>query len=132
MPGSTLPLAPPQVSAYPGPHGVTATTGTIYPGQASLLDHTDAWNHRSQEVSLWRPTVEVSVYPHQLLCPIPTRLAVDPELSLLARQEEEDRGFSLGLGLGAYSPQHTPLGTSLCLSHDTQMPSVLMAWFFLE
>ncbi|XP_049629819.1 focal adhesion kinase 1 isoform X4 [Suncus etruscus] len=49
-----------QVSAYQGPHGVTATTGSIYPGQASLLDHTDAWNHRSQEVSLWRPTAEDS------------------------------------------------------------------------
>lgn len=49
-----------QVSAYPGPHGVTATTGSIYPGQASLLDHTDTWNHRSQEVSLWRPTAEDS------------------------------------------------------------------------
>ncbi|XP_055966897.1 focal adhesion kinase 1 isoform X12 [Sorex fumeus] len=49
-----------QVSAYPGPHGVTATAGSIYPGQASLLDQTDTWNHRAQEVSMWRPTVEDS------------------------------------------------------------------------
>ncbi|XP_053064039.1 focal adhesion kinase 1 isoform X3 [Acinonyx jubatus] len=49
-----------QVSAYPGSHGVTATAGSIYPGQASLLDQTDSWNHRPQEISMWQPNVEDS------------------------------------------------------------------------
>nr|XP_042109962.1 focal adhesion kinase 1 isoform X4 [Ovis aries] len=49
-----------QVSGYPGPHGVTAMAGSIYPGQASLLDQTDSWNHRPQEISMWQPSVEDS------------------------------------------------------------------------
>ncbi|MXQ92016.1 hypothetical protein E5288_WYG019834 [Bos mutus] len=49
-----------QVSGYPGPHGVTAMAGSIYPGQASLLDQTDSWNHRPQEISMWQPSVEVN------------------------------------------------------------------------
>uniref|UniRef100_A0ABI7WGU3 Focal adhesion kinase 1 n=1 Tax=Felis catus TaxID=9685 RepID=A0ABI7WGU3_FELCA len=49
-----------QVSGYPGSHGVTATAGSIYPGQASLLDQTDSWNHRPQEISMWQPNVEDS------------------------------------------------------------------------
>ncbi|XP_061294457.1 focal adhesion kinase 1 isoform X5 [Bos javanicus] len=49
-----------QVSGYPGPHGVTAVAGSIYPGQASLLDQTDSWNHRPQEISMWQPSVEDS------------------------------------------------------------------------
>jgi len=34
--------------------------GSIYPGQASLLDQTDSWNHRQQEISMWQPNVEDS------------------------------------------------------------------------
>ncbi|XP_025120589.2 focal adhesion kinase 1 isoform X11 [Bubalus bubalis] len=49
-----------QVSGYPGPHGVTAMAGSIYPGQASLLDQTDSWNHRPQEISMWQSSVEDS------------------------------------------------------------------------
>ncbi|XP_055401632.1 focal adhesion kinase 1 isoform X3 [Bubalus kerabau] len=52
--------APPKVSGYPGPHGVTAMAGSIYPGQASLLDQTDSWNHRPQEISMWQSSVEDS------------------------------------------------------------------------
>ncbi|XP_073650934.1 focal adhesion kinase 1 isoform X3 [Tursiops truncatus] len=47
-----------QVSGYPGSHGITAVAGSIYPGQASLLDQTDSWNHRPQEISMWQPNVE--------------------------------------------------------------------------
>uniref|UniRef100_A0A8C6CFU2 Focal adhesion kinase 1 n=1 Tax=Moschus moschiferus TaxID=68415 RepID=A0A8C6CFU2_MOSMO len=47
-----------QVSGYP--HGVTAMAGSIYPGQASLLDQTDSWNHRPQEISMWQPSMEDS------------------------------------------------------------------------
>ena len=50
----------PQVSGYPGPHGVTAMAGSIYPGQASLLDQTDSWNHRPQEIPMWQPSMEVN------------------------------------------------------------------------
>ncbi|XP_034524557.1 focal adhesion kinase 1 isoform X4 [Ailuropoda melanoleuca] len=49
-----------QVSGYPGSHGITAMAGSVYPGQASLLDQTDSWNHRQQEVSMWQPNVEDS------------------------------------------------------------------------
>ncbi|XP_070487162.1 focal adhesion kinase 1 isoform X15 [Equus przewalskii] len=49
-----------QVSGYPGSHGVTAVAGSIYPAQASLLDQTDSWNHRPQEISMWQPNVEDS------------------------------------------------------------------------
>ncbi|XP_007464689.1 PREDICTED: focal adhesion kinase 1 [Lipotes vexillifer] len=49
-----------QVSGYPGSHGITAVAGSTYPGQASLLDQTDSWNHRPQEISMWQPNVEDS------------------------------------------------------------------------
>ncbi|XP_032102882.1 focal adhesion kinase 1 isoform X20 [Sapajus apella] len=49
-----------QVSGYPGSHGITAMAGSIYPGQASLLDQADSWNHRPQEISVWQPNVEDS------------------------------------------------------------------------
>ncbi|KAM9164938.1 focal adhesion kinase 1 isoform 3-T4 [Pangshura tecta] len=47
-----------QVSGYPGSHGIPAMAGSIYPGQASLLDQADSWNHRPQEISMWPPTME--------------------------------------------------------------------------
>ncbi|XP_054564691.1 focal adhesion kinase 1 isoform X2 [Eptesicus fuscus] len=47
-----------QVSGYPGSHGIPAMAGSMYPGQASLLDQTDSWNHRPQEMSMWQPSVE--------------------------------------------------------------------------
>lgn len=49
-----------QVSGYPGSHGIPAMAGSIYPGQASLLDQTELWNHRPQEMSMWQPSVEDS------------------------------------------------------------------------
>lgn len=49
-----------QVSGYPGSHGIPSMAGSIYPGQASLLDQTELWNHRPQEVSAWQPGVEDS------------------------------------------------------------------------
>ncbi|XP_060051922.1 focal adhesion kinase 1 isoform X12 [Erinaceus europaeus] len=49
-----------QVSGYPGSHGITAMAGSIYPGQTSLLDQTDSWNHRPQEISVWQPNTEDS------------------------------------------------------------------------
>ncbi|XP_069322936.1 focal adhesion kinase 1 isoform X10 [Eulemur rufifrons] len=49
-----------QVSGYPGSHGITAMAGSIYPGQASLLDQTESWNHRPQEISMWQPNIEDS------------------------------------------------------------------------
>lgn len=49
-----------QVSGYPGSHGITAMPGSIYQGQASLLDQTESWNHRSQEIPMWQPNVEDS------------------------------------------------------------------------
>ncbi|KAM9626436.1 focal adhesion kinase 1 isoform 1-T4 [Trichechus inunguis] len=49
-----------QVSGYPGSHGITAMAGSIYPGQASLLDQTDSWNHRAQEIPMWQPNMEDS------------------------------------------------------------------------
>ncbi|XP_046766476.1 focal adhesion kinase 1 isoform X22 [Gallus gallus] len=49
-----------QVSGYSGSHGIPAMAGSIYPGQASLLDQTDSWNHRPQEVSAWQPNMEDS------------------------------------------------------------------------
>ncbi|XP_031201546.1 focal adhesion kinase 1 isoform X2 [Mastomys coucha] len=49
-----------QVSGYPGSHGIPAMAGSIYPGQASLLDQTELWNHRPQDMSMWQPSVEDS------------------------------------------------------------------------
>ncbi|NP_037213.1 focal adhesion kinase 1 [Rattus norvegicus] len=49
-----------QISGYPGSHGIPAMAGSIYPGQASLLDQTELWNHRPQEMSMWQPSVEDS------------------------------------------------------------------------
>ncbi|XP_023603493.1 focal adhesion kinase 1 isoform X15 [Myotis lucifugus] len=47
-----------QVSGYPGSHGIPAMAGSLYPGQASLLDQTDSWNHRPQEMCMWPPSME--------------------------------------------------------------------------
>ncbi|XP_036904505.1 focal adhesion kinase 1 isoform X3 [Sturnira hondurensis] len=47
-----------QVSGYPGSHGVPPVAGSVYPGQASLLDQTDPWNHRPQEMPIWQPGME--------------------------------------------------------------------------
>ncbi|XP_006879326.1 PREDICTED: focal adhesion kinase 1 isoform X2 [Elephantulus edwardii] len=47
-----------QVSSYPGSHSIPAMAGSIYPGQASLLDQTDSWNHRPQEIPMWQPSME--------------------------------------------------------------------------
>lgn len=49
-----------KVSGYPGSHGIPAIAGSIYPGQASLLDQADSWNHRPQEIPVWQPNMEVS------------------------------------------------------------------------
>lgn len=49
-----------QVSGYPGSHGVPPLAGSMYPGQASLLDQTDSWNHRPQDMPTWQPGVEDS------------------------------------------------------------------------
>ncbi|XP_060099172.1 focal adhesion kinase 1 isoform X5 [Heteronotia binoei] len=47
-----------QVSGYPSSHGIPAMAGNIYPGQTSLLDQTESWNHRPQEISMWQPNME--------------------------------------------------------------------------
>ncbi|XP_061463028.1 focal adhesion kinase 1 isoform X5 [Rhineura floridana] len=49
-----------QVSGYNSSHGIPAVAGSIYPSQASLLDQTDSWNHRPQEISMWQPNMEDS------------------------------------------------------------------------
>nr|XP_008106517.1 PREDICTED: focal adhesion kinase 1 isoform X8 [Anolis carolinensis]XP_008106518.1 PREDICTED: focal adhesion kinase 1 isoform X8 [Anolis carolinensis]XP_016848273.1 PREDICTED: focal adhesion kinase 1 isoform X8 [Anolis carolinensis] len=49
-----------QVSGYPASHAIPPMAGSIYPGQASILDQTDSWNHRPQEISMWQPNVEDS------------------------------------------------------------------------
>ncbi|KAM9050734.1 focal adhesion kinase 1 isoform 4-T10 [Megaptera novaeangliae] len=56
-----------QVSGYPGSHGITAMAGSIYPGQAPLLDQTDSWNHRPQEIAMWQPNVEMPSFSDQML-----------------------------------------------------------------
>ncbi|XP_058524419.1 focal adhesion kinase 1 isoform X6 [Ochotona princeps] len=49
-----------QVSGYPGSHGITAMASSFYPGQASLLDQSESWNHRPQEIAMWQPSLEDS------------------------------------------------------------------------
>lgn len=63
-----------KVSGYPGSHGIPAMAGSIYPGQASLLDQTDSWNHRPQEIPVWQPNMEVSWTdtPVDALCTVNT------------------------------------------------------------
>ncbi|XP_077207516.1 focal adhesion kinase 1 isoform X7 [Paroedura picta] len=49
-----------QVSGYPSSHGIPAMAGSTYPGQTSLLDQTESWSHRPQEISMWQPNIEDS------------------------------------------------------------------------
>ncbi|XP_053571362.1 focal adhesion kinase 1 isoform X3 [Bombina bombina] len=49
-----------QVSGYSVSHGIPSMPGNIYPGQASVLDHLDSWNHRSPDVTVWQPNMEDS------------------------------------------------------------------------
>nr|XP_045751785.1 focal adhesion kinase 1 isoform X2 [Mirounga angustirostris]XP_054368404.1 focal adhesion kinase 1 isoform X2 [Mirounga angustirostris] len=76
-----------QVSGYPGSHGITAMAGSIYPGQATLLDQTDSWNHRPQEISMWQPNVEDSAALD--LCGIGQVLPTHLMEERLIRQQQE-------------------------------------------
>ncbi|XP_077022810.1 focal adhesion kinase 1 isoform X10 [Tamandua tetradactyla] len=49
-----------QVSGYSGSHGITPMAGSIYTGQAALLDQTDSWNQRPPEISMWQSSMEDS------------------------------------------------------------------------
>ncbi|XP_063307096.1 focal adhesion kinase 1 isoform X9 [Pelobates fuscus] len=49
-----------QVSGYPVSHVIPPMSGNLYPGQASVLDHLDSWNHRTQEINMWQPNMEES------------------------------------------------------------------------
>uniref|UniRef100_A0A8C5PJS7 Focal adhesion kinase 1 n=1 Tax=Leptobrachium leishanense TaxID=445787 RepID=A0A8C5PJS7_9ANUR len=49
-----------QVSGYPVSHVIPPISGNLYPGQATVLDHMDSWNHRTQDISMWQPSMEES------------------------------------------------------------------------
>ncbi|MBZ3869996.1 Focal adhesion kinase 1 [Sciurus carolinensis] len=49
-----------QVSGYPDRHGLTTMAGSIYHGPPSLVDQSELWNHRPQEIPMWQPNVEDS------------------------------------------------------------------------
>ncbi|XP_064410601.1 focal adhesion kinase 1 isoform X3 [Latimeria chalumnae] len=50
-----------QVSNFPCSHGIPAVSGSVYSGQASILDHHDSWNHiRPQDMLMWSPNMEDS------------------------------------------------------------------------
>uniref|UniRef100_H3ASV0 Protein tyrosine kinase 2 n=1 Tax=Latimeria chalumnae TaxID=7897 RepID=H3ASV0_LATCH len=51
-----------QVSNFPCSHGIPAVSGSVYSGQASILDHHDSWNHiRPQDMLMWSPNMEVNI-----------------------------------------------------------------------
>ncbi|KAM8966187.1 focal adhesion kinase 1 isoform 3-T3 [Pelodytes ibericus] len=49
-----------QVSGYSVSHVIPPMSGNLYPGQASVLDHLDSWNHRTQDINMWQPGMEDS------------------------------------------------------------------------
>ncbi|XP_053322144.1 focal adhesion kinase 1 [Spea bombifrons] len=49
-----------QVSSYPMSHVIAPMPGSLYPGQATILDHHDSWNHRTQDITMWQPSLEDS------------------------------------------------------------------------
>ncbi|XP_048214816.1 focal adhesion kinase 1 isoform X3 [Perognathus longimembris pacificus] len=80
-----------QVSGYPGSHGITATAGSIYPGQASLLDQTESWNHRPQEISMWQPNMEDSLDLRSMGQVLPTHLMEERLIRQQQEMEEDQR-----------------------------------------
>ncbi|XP_075437781.1 focal adhesion kinase 1 isoform X4 [Ascaphus truei] len=82
-----------QVSGYSVSHGIPSMPGNMYPGQASVLDHIDSWNHRTQDISMWQPNMEDSS-PMDMRClaqVLPTHLMEERLIRQQQEMEEDQR-----------------------------------------
>ncbi|XP_072007209.1 focal adhesion kinase 1 isoform X4 [Engystomops pustulosus] len=82
-----------QVSAYPVTHRIPSMAGNIYPGQASVLDHHDSWNHRAQDINMWQANMEDSG-PLDMRClaqVLPTHLMEEHLIRQQQEMEEDQR-----------------------------------------
>ncbi|XP_069588056.1 focal adhesion kinase 1 isoform X1 [Ranitomeya imitator] len=82
-----------QVSGYPVTHRIPSMAGNIYPGQATVLDHHDSWNHRTQDVNMWQANMEDSG-PLDMRClgqVLPTHLMEEHLIRQQQEMEEDQR-----------------------------------------
>ncbi|XP_075067763.1 focal adhesion kinase 1 isoform X3 [Mixophyes fleayi] len=82
-----------QVSGYTVSHGIPSMPGNIYPGQASVLDHLDSWNHRPQDITMWQANMEDSG-PLDMRClgqVLPTHLMEERLIRQQQEMEEDQR-----------------------------------------
>ncbi|XP_069813143.1 focal adhesion kinase 1 isoform X5 [Dendropsophus ebraccatus] len=82
-----------QVSGYPVTHRIPSMAGNIYPGQATVLDHHDSWNHRTQDISMWPANMEDSG-PLDMRClgqVLPTHLMEEHLIRQQQEMEEDQR-----------------------------------------
>ncbi|KAM3929320.1 focal adhesion kinase 1 isoform 31-T33 [Leptodactylus fuscus] len=82
-----------QVSAYPVTHRIPSMAGNIYPGQATVLDHHDSWNHRTQDINMWQANMEDSG-PLDMRClgqVLPTHLMEEHLIRQQQEMEEDQR-----------------------------------------
>lgn len=82
-----------QVSGYPVTHRIPSMAGSIYPGQATVLDHHDSWNHRTQDINMWQANMEDSG-PLDMRClaqVLPTHLMEEHLIRQQQEMEEDQR-----------------------------------------
>ncbi|KAM4705730.1 focal adhesion kinase 1 isoform 3-T3 [Rhinophrynus dorsalis] len=82
-----------QVSGYPVSHGISSIPGNLYPSQASVLDHLDSWNHRTQDIPMWQPNMEDSgpMDMRGLSQALPTHLMEERLIRQQQEMEEDQR-----------------------------------------
>ncbi|XP_056378820.1 focal adhesion kinase 1 isoform X17 [Hyla sarda] len=82
-----------QVSGYPVTHRIPSIAGNIYPGQATVLDHHDSWNHRTQDINMWQANME-DTGPLDMRClgqVLPTHLMEEHLIRQQQEMEEDQR-----------------------------------------
>uniref|UniRef100_A0A669PCK5 Protein tyrosine kinase 2 n=1 Tax=Phasianus colchicus TaxID=9054 RepID=A0A669PCK5_PHACC len=124
-----------QVSGYSGSHGIPAMAGSIYPGQASLLDQTDSWNHRPQEVSVWQPNMEDSgtLDVRGMGQVLPTHLMEERLIRQQQEMEEDQRWLEKEerfLVMLLYFKEYFDLKASLVLSLSNCPGDLFLFWMF--
>ncbi|KAG9480724.1 hypothetical protein GDO78_012274, partial [Eleutherodactylus coqui] len=82
-----------QVSGYPVTHRIPSMAGSIYPGQATVLDPHDSWNHWTQDINMCKANME-DVGPLDMRCfgqVLPTHLMEEHLIKQQQEMEEDQR-----------------------------------------
>ncbi|XP_017950670.1 focal adhesion kinase 1 isoform X7 [Xenopus tropicalis] len=82
-----------QVSGFSISHGIPSMSGNLYPGQASVIDHMDSWNHRTPDINMWQPGMEDSgpMDLRSMAQVLPTHLMEERLIRQQQEMEEDQR-----------------------------------------